>query len=232
MTKDEIENENKYIRKVREGIDTDPLDVYSLTSVLSNIESKDQPSVIVFSIGGLLPFIQKVVLDLVIETLKTICEKQTREYEKAKEEGNHYVPVYPTIYFEEAHMYMEPRVIDDLVPLIRHYGMNLFFITNTPGALPDSVFRLVDNLLMTKMLNKRDIDQVKNCGLADAETIEGFARDLPKYHALFLSGIEGSTKNFPLVFKVRDFKLPKTGVTRSMWQAMKESDSISSKSNI
>jgi hypothetical protein len=100
--------------------------------------------------------------------------------------------------------------------------MNLFFITNTPGALPDSVFRLVDNLIMTKMLNKKDIDQVKNCGLTDQETIEGFARDLPKYHALFLSGIEGSTSNFPLIFKVRDFGLPKTGITRSMWQAMKD----------
>lgn len=100
--------------------------------------------------------------------------------------------------------------------------MNVFFITNTPGALPDSVFRLMDNLIMTRMLNKRDIDQVKNCGLTDQETIEGFARDLKEYHALLLSGLHGATRNFPLVFHVRDFDLPASGVTRSMWRALRE----------
>ena len=118
-------------------------------------------------------------------------------------------------------MYMEDKVIDDLLPLIRHHGMNVFFITNTPGALPDSVFRLMDNLLMARMLNKRDIDQVKNCGLTDSETIEGFARNLGEHHALLLSGKNGATSGFPLVFHVRDFGLPASGETRSMWQALR-----------
>jgi len=216
MSESEALGEQEYIKQPT----SEAPNVQSLSSVLARVD--EQPSVIIFSLGGLLPFIQKVVLDLVVETLKSISERQTKKYEEEKGKGNFYVPIYPTIYFEEAHMYMEPRVIDELIPLIRHYGMNLFFITNTPGALPDSVFRLVDNLIMTKMLNKKDIDQVKNCGLTDQETIEGFARDLPKYHALFLSGIEGSTSNFPLIFRVRDFGLPETGITRSMWQAMKD----------
>jgi Helicase HerA, central domain len=215
MSESEATADNNYIKNHLLG----PPKVVSLSSALSRVD--ENPSVIIFSLGGLLPFIQKVVVDLVIETLKAICDRQTQKYETEKKNRRIYVPIYPTIYFEEAHMYMEPRVIDELIPLIRHYGMNLFFITNTPGALPDSVFRLVDNLIMTQMLNSKDIDQVKNCGLTDQETIKGFARDLPKYHALFLSGIEGATKNFPLVFKVHDFGLPKTGVTRSMWQVMK-----------
>ena len=100
--------------------------------------------------------------------------------------------------------------------------MNVFFITNTPAALPDSVFRLIDNLIMTRILNKRDIDQVKNCGLTDANTIQGFASNLKEYHALLLSGQKGATKNFPLVFRVRDFKLPASGETRSMWDEIKK----------
>lgn len=223
MTEEEALKEMEFIRQISHN-EPNPikLDVMSLSSVLSNVQYGEQGNVIIFSIGGLLPFIQKIVVDLVIETLKSISEKQTQAYEEAKKKNEVYVPIYPTIYFEEAHMYMEPNVIDELVPLIRHHGMNLFFITNTPGALPDSVFRLVDNLIMTKMLSKRDIDQIKNCGLTDSETIEGFARDLPKHHALFLSGIDGATKNFPLVFHVRDFGLPPSGITRSMWQALRE----------
>ena len=115
---------------------------------------------------------------------------------------------------------MEPKVINELLPLIRHHGMNVFFITNSPGALPDSVFRLMDNVIMTRMLNKQDIDQVKHCDLTDAETIEGFASNLHKHHALLLSGSEGTTNNFPLVFHVRDFGLPVSGESRSMWDAM------------
>jgi hypothetical protein len=118
-------------------------------------------------------------------------------------------------------MYMEPKVINELLPLIRHYGMNVFFITNTPAALPDSVFRLIDNLIMTRILNKKDIEQVKTCGLTDGDTIQGFATTLKKYHALLLSGQSGATSGFPLVFKVRDFGLPPSGVTKSMWEAMK-----------
>ena len=100
---------------------------------------------------------------------------------------------------------MESKVINELLPLIRHHGMNVFFITNSPGALPDSVFRLMDNLIMTRMLNKQDIDQVKNCGLTDAETIEGFASNLREHHALLLSGINGATKNSPLDFSCARF---------------------------
>lgn len=196
---------------------TEVPDVVSLSSALHNIEHGQGAGVIIFDIGGLMPFIQFVVVDLILDTLKEICRRQTQAYRDSVVA----VPQYPTIFFEEAHMYMEPKVIDELLPLIRHHGMNVFFITNTPGALPDSVFRLMDNLVMARMLNKRDIDQVKNCGLTDAETIEGFARNLAEHHALLLSAKDGTTSGFPLVFRVRDFELPASGETRSMWQALK-----------
>lgn len=216
MTDAEARAEDEFIRG--HVADSQPPDVVSLSSVLYNIAQRQKGGVIIFDIGGLLPFIQYVVVDLIIDTLKEICRRQTIVYERDKSA----IPHYPTIYFEEAHMYMEPKVINDLLPLIRHHGMNVFFITNTPGELPDSVFRLMDNVIMTRMLNKRDIDQVKNCGLTDVETIEGFARSMREHHALLLSGIAGAIQNFPLVFHVRDFGLPKSGETRSMWEALKE----------
>ncbi len=211
MTEAQARAEDEFIRGKAESPK-----VVSLSSVLYNIEHGNA-GIIIFDIGGLSQLVQYVVVDLILDTLKEICHRQTEAYKK----GSIKVPNYPTIYFEEAHMYMEPKVIDELLPLIRHHGMNVFFITNTPGALPDSVFRLMDNLVMTRMLNRQDIDQVKNCGLTDSETIEGFASNLREYHALLLSSLGGATNNFPLVFHVRDFGLPKSGETRSMWNALR-----------
>lgn len=188
---------------------------------------RNNAGVIVFDIGGLAPVIQKVVVTLVIDQMKEICRKQYKFFDENKIQ----IPIYPSVFFEEAHMYMDEGYIDELIPLIRHLGMNLFFVTNTPGALPDSVFRLVDNVIMTRMVNQKDIDKVIFCGLADKKTIQGFAKDLPKYHNLFLSASNGATNNFPLVFEVRDFTapsdeggedLPKSGVTRSMWEVIKQ----------
>lgn len=188
---------------------------------------KENVGILVFDMGGLSPIIQKVIVTLVIDQLKEICRKQYLALQEDRIE----IPIYPSVFFEEAHMYMDERYIDELIPLIRHLGMNLFFVTNTPSALPDSVFRLVDNVIMTRMVNKKDIDKVIGCGLTDKKTIEGFAKDLPRYYNLFLSANNGATKNFPLVFKVRDFTasqaeggedLPKSGVTRSMWEIIKE----------
>jgi hypothetical protein len=213
MTEEEIRNENKFLKKYDMN---DQPDIYSLSSALFNIENNNESGVFIFSIGGFSKNIQHSIVDMIIDTLKDICKRQAEAFNKGKRN----IPNYPTIFFEEAHMYMEDNVIDELLPLIRHYGMNVFFITNTPCALPESVFRLIDNLIMTRILNKKDIDQIKNCGLTDIDTIESFATNLKEHHALLLSGRNKITNNFPLVMKVRDFNLQKSGETKSMWEAI------------
>lgn len=209
-TAQEIEQENAVMRRGGSAPAT------TLSSVFYDLDQRERAGVIVFAIGGQLPIVQRIIVKLVRDVLKDICDRQARLYEK----DPHHVPTYPTVFFEEAHMYMDRDDINEMIPVIRHLGMNLFFITNTPGDLPDSVFRLVDNLYMTRLLNEADIKRVAACGLADSETIESFAPEIPKYHALVLSALDGVTKNFPLIFEVRDFGLPKSGVTRSMWRAL------------
>lgn len=196
----------------------------TLSSVFYTLDQQQQAGVIVFAIGGLQPVIQRIVVRLVLDALKELCDGQTKE---AKKNPLH-IPIYPTVFFEEAHMYMDEKDINEFIPIIRHLGMNLFFITNTPGELPDSVFRLLDNLIMTRMLNDADIKCVAKCGLADKETIEGFAPEIPEHHALILSAKDGITKTFPLIFEVRDFGFPASGVTRSMWHALDTSVSTTS----
>jgi hypothetical protein len=187
----------------------------TLSSALHALEQQGA-GVMVFSIGGFHPTIQRIVVKLVLDALKDVCDRQTKA---AKQKPAH-IPIYPSVYFEEAHMYMDHRDINELIPVIRHLGMNLFFITNTPGELPDSVFRLVDNVIMTRMLNEADIQRIVRCGLADRETIVGFAPEIPERHALVLSAKNGITQTFPLIFEVRDFGHPLSGVTRSMWHKL------------
>ena len=213
MTEAEIIDEDNAIRNSEYLVDN------SLTSAFYSLDQRKSAGVIVFSIGGLLPELQRAIVKLVLDALKEICNRQNN---KMIEDQTH-VPVYPTVFFEEAHMYMDKEFINRLIPVIRHLGMNLFFVTNTPGELPDSVFRLLDNLIMTRMVNDADINRVGTCGLSDSDTINSFAPELPEHHALILSAKDGVTNNFPLVFNVRDFELPKSGVTRSMWKALAES---------
>jgi hypothetical protein len=211
MTEQEAQTEDQAIRNGR------PSEVISLRSAFNNMMN-GRPQLLVFQLGGLQPGFQQAIVMLVIDHLKSACDRQTTSFMRHDIE----VPQYPTVVFEEAHMYMDERDINDLVPVIRHIGLNIFFVTNTPGALPEAVFRLVDNLVMTRLVNHKDISRVVDCGLTDKETIEGFAENLRDHHVLFLSARNGATRNFPLVFHVRDFGLPPSGRTRSQWEAMRE----------
>lgn len=189
----------------------------TLSSAFYDLDSRNQAGVVIFEIGGQPREVQEVVVDLVIDGLREICQRQFLQ----RASNPTHVPFYPTVFFEEAHMYMDDQTINDLIPVIRHLGMNLFFVTNTPGELPNSVFRLLDNLFMTRMVNEDDINRIAGCGLTDKETIKDFAPQIPKYHSLILSSTSGVTSNFPLLFQVDSFShLPGSGETRSMWEAL------------
>jgi hypothetical protein len=103
-----------------------PSQAASLTTAFYELDVANSAGVIVFQIGGLSSDIQRVVVKLVRDGLKAICDRQ---FSRTDEYPGH-VPQYPTVYFEEAHMYMDERDINELIPVIRHLGMNLFFITS------------------------------------------------------------------------------------------------------
>jgi hypothetical protein len=136
MTDDEAKAESPVLSRTPGA--SEPA-VLSLSAALATtIEAG--PSVLVIKLAGLTSELQKVVVRMIIEHIKVLCKKQADHHER----DSTHVPVYPSIFFEEAHMYMEEADIDALIPIVRHIGPNLFFITNTPDALPDSVIRLVD----------------------------------------------------------------------------------------
>lgn len=130
------------------------------------------------------------------------------------------VPYYPMLLLDEAHQYLPEAEINQLCTVIRHIGVTLWFLSNTPSMLPNAVLRLADNIFVTPMPSDEDIHYVVASGLADRETVTAFARNMPDHHVLLLSAKSGASSNFPLVIKVPDFGLPISGRTRSQWEAL------------
>lgn len=187
----------------------------SFTGAFSGIFS-GKAEIVVLQIARLREALTKVVVSLVLDYLRDACDRQAKMHAS----NPAYVPIYPALCFEEAQEYMTSDELNALLPVIRHVGMVAWYVTNSPSKLPDVIFRLADNILVTQLLNTGDIARIAESGLADQYTIQEFAQGMRRHHALLLSGASGATQGFPLVFSVRDFGLPASGVTRSQWAVM------------
>ena len=138
--------------------------------------------------------------------LDAICEE-----ERASGRGR-----YPFVFFEEAHFYANPTEILNLVTRGRHLGLTMFFVTNTPGELPDVVFRQLDNLVVTGLTHSADLRTIGKSALTDEETLQSLASGLDQTEALVVGR---ATNGFPVVVNVSQLPhtTPATGVTRSFW---------------
>jgi hypothetical protein len=123
---------------------------------------------------------------------------------------------YPFVFYEEAHFYASPVEILNLITRGRHLGLTVFFVTNTPGDLPEVVFRQLDNLIVTGLSHASDLRVIAKCSLSDDDTLQALAGSLGATEALVVGKL---TSGFPLVVTVdplpADF--PATGRTRSYW---------------
>lgn len=123
---------------------------------------------------------------------------------------------YPFVFFEEAHFYASPQEILNLITRGRHLGLTTFFITNTPGELPEVIFRQLDNLIVTGLSHSADLRTIAKCSLSDEDTLQSLAISLGPTEALVVGRLTG---NFPLVVEIDALPeaFPATGVTRSFW---------------
>jgi hypothetical protein len=115
MSEAEARAEDDFIRERMKGHSIPFPEIISIRSAFNNMFG-GQPQVLTFQIGGLLTVFQKVIVSLVVDHLKEACNTQAKNFLA----HNQQFPIYPTVFFEEAHMYMDTRDIDDLIPLIRH----------------------------------------------------------------------------------------------------------------
>jgi DNA helicase HerA-like ATPase len=123
---------------------------------------------------------------------------------------------YPFVLYEEAHFYAAPEEILNLITRGRHLGITTFFVTNSPGELPEVVFRQLDNLIVTGLSHSSDLRTIAKCSLSDEDTLHSLAVGLRPTEALVVGRV---TRGFPLVVEVDALPAgwPPTGVTRSFW---------------
>ena len=124
---------------------------------------------------------------------------------------------------EETHFYTSKDEILKLITRGRHLGLTTFFITNSPGELPEVVFRQVDNLVCTGLSHSADLRTVSKSALSDEETLQSLATGLGPTEALIVGKLTGG---FPLVVNIGPLpgEFPSTGQTRSFWDAQDAED--------
>jgi DNA helicase HerA-like ATPase len=141
-----------------------------------------------------------------LRRLEAICEEERRSGRDR----------YPFVFFEEAHMYTAPEEIMNLITRGRHLGLTTFFMTNSPGELPEVIFRQLDNLIVTGLSHSSDLRLIGRSALSDEETPASLAVGLRRTEALIVGRL---TNSFPLVVNVDDLPAgyPATGATRTFW---------------
>lgn len=164
-----------------------------------------------FDLSNLPNKVRKILVQAVNKQIENICEKQTK----------HATYLYPFVFFEEAHIYIEENAILDFITRGRHIGIRMFFMTNTPDMLPEMVYRQLDNLFLLKLTHSSDIKHVSKSSFTDEETVKNMATRMPDHHMLVVGNI---TNNYPLVVKGSPLPdgTPATGVTRPLWKGLEQ----------
>ncbi|MER3601515.1 MAG: hypothetical protein C4339_02225 [Nitrososphaerota archaeon] len=127
---------------------------------------------------------------------------------------------------EEAHLYLGETHWDDLITRMRHYGIFPIFVTNQPDAVPETVYRQLDNLFLFNVNSERDVERISACLGLDAQSTAAIAKGLPMGHCLIV-GL--ASHGLPVVSRIRSLGAEAGGATRSFlaWQqkAIKQSTS-------
>lgn len=173
----------------------------------------DEGGFVVFDLAELPPRRLRALTKGLNRRLEGICTEE-RENGRGR---------FPFVVLEEAHFYASKDEILNLITRGRHLGLTTFFITNSPGELPEVVFRQVDNLVCTGLRHSADLRTVAKSALSDEETLQSLATGLGPTEALMVGKLTGG---FPLLVSIGPLpgEFPSTGQTRSLWDAGDEAD--------
>lgn len=177
---------------------------YNLRDIYN--ECINEKKFILVNLGEIQPKLRSILVRTINTQISKICDEEYKN-------GTHR---YPFIFFEEAHIYIDTDAIVDFTTRGRHIGTRMFFMTNTPDALPEMVFRQLDNLFLLRLTHTTDIKHVSKSSFTDEETVTNFATRMPRHHLLIIGNI---TNNYPLVAQGSPLPIDvKTGATRPLWE--------------
>ncbi len=167
-----------------------PQEVVSLEGAYGRIRGG---GALVIDISGLSGVARSAFVQSAVEIIRRICEREIRAGTGR----------FPFVFFEEAHLYIPENTIGYLVTRARHLGLTTFFITNMISGLDEAILRQVDNLFVLRIPFEHDVRHLAKCALLDEETLQGFVKRLPDFHALVIGNATGG---YPLIVKVKTLR--------------------------
>ncbi len=158
-------------------------------------------SAIVISMGRMVPIVRRMVVELVLNKLVELLEKDKIP------------PVF--LFAEEAHMYLRETYWEDIITRMRHFGIYPTFITNQPDAIGDGIYRQADNIFLFNFTSDPDLDKISKVSLADSETIRSLVKTLPHRCCLTIGKV---VSDLPIVLEIAPLETIALGQTKRFFK--------------
>jgi hypothetical protein len=166
-----------------------------------NVIAGSGGAALVINMGEVSPTVRRMVVELVLNKLVDLLERQAIP------------PIF--LFAEEAHLYIRDTYWEDIITRMRHFGIYTTFITNQPDAISDGIYRQVDNIFLFNFTNDGDLDKIARVSLADNDTIRSIVRTLPQRHCL---AIGRAVCDLPVVVRVAAAEVLTLGETKKFFK--------------
>jgi len=163
--------------------------------------NKNKGAVIVVSMGKIIPLVRRMVVELVLNKLVDLLEKD----------------IIPPIFLfaEEAHLYIRETYWEDIITRMRHFGIYPTFITNQPDAIGDGIYRQADNIFLFNFTNDVDLDKISKVSLADNDTVRSIVKTLPHRCCLAIGKV---VSELPIVLEIAALGILALGETKKFFK--------------
>lgn len=163
--------------------------------------NKNKGAVIVVSMAKIIPLVRRMVVELVLNKLVDLLEKE----------------IIPPIFLfaEEAHLYIRETYWEDIITRMRHFGIYPTFITNQPDAIGDGIYRQADNIFLFNFTNDVDLDKISKVSLADNDTVRSIVKTLPHRCCLAIGKV---VSDLPIVLEIASLGMLALGETKKFFK--------------
>lgn len=158
-------------------------------------------STIVISMGKMVPLVRRMVVELILNKLADLLEK------------DRIPPIF--LFAEEAQMYIRETYWEDIITRMRHFGIYPTFITNQPDAIADGIYRQADNIFLFNFTNDSDLDMISKVSLADSDTVRSLVKTLPHRCCLTIGKV---VSDLPIVLEVAPIETIALGQTKKFFK--------------
>ncbi len=103
----------------------------------------------------------------------------------------------PLLFFDDAQLLVNRRLIADVIAPARRLGLTCFFVTEMVSGLDDSLLHQAHNLFIRRLASADEARYLARSRLIDPATLETLAQRLPEHHSMLIGNATGG---YPIIF--------------------------------